>query len=366
MVDTEARQDMAAIHPGRYRHYKGKEYTVIGVAQHSETQEELVVYRQEYGDYGLWVRPKEMFVEMVHVNGEVMPRFQYLTTSVKDASQASEPTTETLQACLGEHQADKVLSYLNQRAFFPQSTTVRATLNIRSESTVLGCHVQRNHPDAGWVVYFHGNGELAAECVDYCGDLFASAGVNVCFVEYRGYGQSDGEPALVAMLGDGEQIVRALGVPTERVIAFGRSLGSIYAIELAHRLPKLGGLVLESGIASITDIWPIPNDSVKESAERGEMVTALATHFDHQAKLSKYRGPLLILHATGDHLVPKSHAERLYQWGGGTHKRLALLPKGNHNSILTANVPAYVAELERFVQGIGIGMPERYRATTEQ
>ena len=45
----------------RYRHYKGKEYTVIGVALHSETQEELVVYRQEYGDHGLWVRPKQMF-----------------------------------------------------------------------------------------------------------------------------------------------------------------------------------------------------------------------------------------------------------------------------------------------------------------
>lgn len=187
-----------SIHPGRYRHYKGKEYTVIGVALHSETQEELVVYRQEYGDYGLWVRPKGMFLETVTTNGEVVPRFQYLGSSLP-----------------GNHQADKVLSYLNQRAFFPQTTTVPATLNVRSGSNVLGCHVLRNHPDAGWVVYFHGNSELAADCVDYCGDLFASAGVNDCFVEYRGYGQSDGEPALVAMLGDGEQVVRALGVPAD-------------------------------------------------------------------------------------------------------------------------------------------------------
>ena len=47
---------MAEITPGRYRHYKGNEYTVLGVARHSETLEELVVYRQEYGDRGLWVR----------------------------------------------------------------------------------------------------------------------------------------------------------------------------------------------------------------------------------------------------------------------------------------------------------------------
>ena len=69
---------MTTVHPGRYRHYKGKEYTVLGVALHSETQEELVVYRQEYGEDRLWVRPKQMFQETVEVDGQVVPRFQYL------------------------------------------------------------------------------------------------------------------------------------------------------------------------------------------------------------------------------------------------------------------------------------------------
>ena len=63
---------------GRYRHYKGNEYTVIGVAVHSETQEELVVYRPEYGEGNLWVRPKAMFSENVIVNGQSVPRFAYL------------------------------------------------------------------------------------------------------------------------------------------------------------------------------------------------------------------------------------------------------------------------------------------------
>jgi hypothetical protein len=69
---------MTTVQPGRYRHYKGKEYTVIGVALHSETHEELVVYRQEYGDYGLWVRPKKMFLETVTVDGRAVPRFRYV------------------------------------------------------------------------------------------------------------------------------------------------------------------------------------------------------------------------------------------------------------------------------------------------
>ena len=61
--------------PGRYRHYKGKDYEVIDIARHSETDEKLVVYRCLYGDYSLWVRPLSMFRETVTVAGEQVPRF---------------------------------------------------------------------------------------------------------------------------------------------------------------------------------------------------------------------------------------------------------------------------------------------------
>jgi hypothetical protein len=69
---------MEAIEPGRYRHYKGNDYTVLGVARHSETGETLVVYRQEYGDRGWWVRPQAMFMETVEVDGRIVPRFSPL------------------------------------------------------------------------------------------------------------------------------------------------------------------------------------------------------------------------------------------------------------------------------------------------
>ena len=63
------------LRPGRYRHYKGKDYEVIGVARHSETEEELVVYRCLYGDGTLWVRPLAMFCGTVEVAGRRVPRF---------------------------------------------------------------------------------------------------------------------------------------------------------------------------------------------------------------------------------------------------------------------------------------------------
>jgi hypothetical protein len=66
------------IKPGRYRHYKGGEYEVLGIAKHSETDEDFVVYRQLYGARGLWVRPMEMFGQTVMIDGENVPRFQRL------------------------------------------------------------------------------------------------------------------------------------------------------------------------------------------------------------------------------------------------------------------------------------------------
>ena len=68
------------ITPGRYRHYKGRDYEVIGVARHSETEESFVVYRALYGERGLWVRPAAMFLDTVTVtvDGRSVLRFTRL------------------------------------------------------------------------------------------------------------------------------------------------------------------------------------------------------------------------------------------------------------------------------------------------
>ena len=69
---------MESIKPGRYRHFKGKEYEFLGVARHSGTGEELVVYRALYGDFGLWVRPVSMWNEPVERDGKTFRRFTYI------------------------------------------------------------------------------------------------------------------------------------------------------------------------------------------------------------------------------------------------------------------------------------------------
>lgn len=63
---------------GKYKHYKGNLYNVLGVAKHSETLEHLVVYQKLCDDFSLWVRPKAMFLENVLLDGKEVPRFEYI------------------------------------------------------------------------------------------------------------------------------------------------------------------------------------------------------------------------------------------------------------------------------------------------
>ena len=69
---------MDEIRPGRYRHFKGGEYQVLGMAKHSETLEPMVVYRALYGEGGLWVRPAAMWNETVERDGQAFRRFTYM------------------------------------------------------------------------------------------------------------------------------------------------------------------------------------------------------------------------------------------------------------------------------------------------
>jgi hypothetical protein len=75
--------DPGAIPLGKYLHYKGKYYDLIEIAHHSETREALAVYRALYGEFGLWVRPLNMFLETIEIDGVTRPRFQYVGDTVE-------------------------------------------------------------------------------------------------------------------------------------------------------------------------------------------------------------------------------------------------------------------------------------------
>jgi pimeloyl-ACP methyl ester carboxylesterase len=244
---------------------------------------------------------------------------------------------------------------VNRAIFFPRPTDLNPDLVVEVGSGIrLACYVRKGRRHSGIVVHFHGSGELASEHARHNAALFLSMGVGVCFLEYRGYGRSTGTPALAAMRGDGEKVVQALGVDPRQVVAFGRSLGSLYAIELANRLPGIAGLVVESGTAYVGKNRALRDALARLGQSEEQLTQELKSEFDLQEKLGKYRGALLVLHTEHDQILSRSHAEQLHAWGGGTDKRLVIFPTGNHNTILRANFPEYLREVTEFLGRVGV------------
>ena len=137
-----------------------------------------------------------------------------------------------------------------------------------------------------------------------------------------------------------------------RLIAFGRSIGSLYAIELVHRLPATAGLILESGIADPSERFLRYADLTAAGVTESGVIAEGERHFDHKKKLSEYNNPLLILHTENDGLIDITHAERNHQWTGSAQKRLLRFPFGNHNTIFGTNARGYLPAVRDFVDAI--------------
>lgn len=250
---------------------------------------------------------------------------------------------------------DMTTSILDHQAvsgcyLFPQTRCVGNPFMVQVTGAELACFRRIVDPASFTVVYFHGNGEAVADYIPWMSNQFADIGLNSLFVEYRDYGDSTGKAHLVAMLGDGEQAIAAAGIPPQKVIAFGRSIGSLYAIELVHRQPVVAGLILESGIADPSERFLRYADLSSTGFAKDDVIAEAKRRFDHQLKLSGFHNPFLAIHTEHDGLVEISHAERNFAWAASSQKKLLRFPFGDHNSIMHRNQEEYFRAIREFVK----------------
>ena len=235
---------------------------------------------------------------------------------------------------------------------FPQARRVSQPFMVQVAGAELACYRRVVDPTNLTLVHFHGNGEAVADYVPWMADEISALGLNSLFVEYRQYGGSTGKAEVAAMLGDGEAVLAAAGLAPEMVVAFGRSIGSLYAIELVHRLPTIAGLILESGIADPSERFLRYADFSAAGVTESAVVAEAKQRFNHEHKLGVYKNPLLVLHTEHDGLIDISHAERNFGWAGSSQKQLVRFPLGNHNTIMERNRRDYFEALRQFADMI--------------
>jgi uncharacterized protein len=241
---------------------------------------------------------------------------------------------------------------VSSRYFFPRRESMANPWWVKAaDGSRLACYYQAEDPDAPTVIYFHGNGEVVADYLPSFPDWLCGAGYNVLLAEYRGYGMSEGTPAIVSMLDDVVPIIDSLKIADRRVVLFGRSIGSLFALHGVSQRPHLGGLIIESGLADLTEKFRERIAPQELGMSESEIVSELRKYFDYAAKLRGFHGKTLILHARRDELVPVSHAEMLYA-SAPEPKHLKIFDHGSHNDIFAVNEDDYMKRVEEFLAGV--------------
>ena len=214
----------------------------------------------------------------------------------------------------------------------------------------VACRFYSGHESWPWVLFFHGNGEVAGD-YDEIAPLYHRQKINLAVADYRGYGASGGSPTFTHLFEDGRRVFEAVREEIARkgmnrdLWVMGRSMGSLSAVDLASHYPgQMNGMIVESGFASVTRLIRHLNLPARGLAldpierERLDMVRRIAV-------------PALIIHGEQDVLVPVKEAEDLFQNLISPRKKLVIIPGADHNSILFTDLNRYFAEIREFLEG---------------
>ena len=252
----------------------------------------------------------------------------------------------------------KILDHptLSARYFYPWPNHFDDPFFVQGEGFRLGCRYLKRSDDLPTVIHFHGNGESVADYLEGFEQQINRLGANLLLAEYRGYGMSTGEPALAAMLDDVPLIVETSGAPPEKIIFFGRSLGSLYAAHGAALYPDAAGLIIESGLADPLERILVRVEPRELGVTMAELRQTVERDLNQERKIAGFSGRVLILHTRNDDLVSVSHAERLYHWANEP-KELLIFDRGDHNTILAVNEAAYYEALKNFVRSCNPSCP---------
>ena len=200
------------------------------------------------------------------------------------------------------------------------------------------------------ILFFQGNGEIGPEYDDIA-RVYNQNNINFIIADFRGYGFSSGVPNVKNTQSDAHIILDfVLKYLKEKnyfgsLILMGRSLGSVSVLELAKRYPHdFSGLIIESGFADEGPLFTLIGTTPEQAGFTKE------EGFLNGEKIKKYSGPLLIIHAEQDHIIPFSQGELLYTLCPSNNKKLLPIPNANHNNILGISFQKYFEEVESFVK----------------
>lgn len=196
------------------------------------------------------------------------------------------------------------------------------------------------------LLLLHGNAGNASQRLDLAALLQRELDSAVLLLDYRGYGLSEGTPSEAGLAADARaalaHLTRARGLPENRVVLFGQSLGAAVAIDLAQGRP-LAGVILESTFDTLADM---------ARTHFGAPAAWLASGlYDSHAKIGALRAPLLYCHGDRDEIVPYASGRRLFA-AAPEPKEFLTLSGAQHNDTFAVGGPPYLERIRRFIDRV--------------
>jgi fermentation-respiration switch protein FrsA (DUF1100 family) len=197
------------------------------------------------------------------------------------------------------------------------------------------------------ILFAHGNAGNLSHRLDRVLFLQSKLGADVLLFDYRGFGRSEGRPDEAGTYRDARAAYRWLtavrGVPPERIVLMGESLGSAVALDLAVTRPARA-LVLESPFTSVPDMAAVVFPFLPAR-------WLVRTRYDNLGKVGRLAMPLLVLHGDRDEVVPFAQGQRLFE-AAPEPKRLFAIPGAGHNDTYVVGGPAYWKAIADFLDGL--------------
>lgn len=214
----------------------------------------------------------------------------------------------------------------------------------------LGAKFHLSEAGAPAILFFHGNGEIAAD-YDDLGQLYRRMGMHFLAFDYRGYGRSGGSPTITAMMRDCHVVFEyTKSFLSEKrftgpLIVMGRSLGSAPALELAScYATQVSGLIIESGFAFAEPLLELFGFSMKK------LGISEQDAFRNVEKIRAFDKPCLIIHGERDHLIPFVEGQALFEACHSKKKKLLMIRGADHNDLFYKGIDEYLQAVKELAE----------------
>ncbi len=200
----------------------------------------------------------------------------------------------------------------------------------------------------GVVLYLHGNGSNVGANVEHA-NRFHRLGLSVFLIDYRGYGNSQGDfPSESQVYEDAQlawdYLVKQRGIHPSQIYIYGHSLGGAVAIDLAVRHPEAAGLIVEGSFTSVRAMV----DFQKPLFSMFPIDVLLTQRFDSLSKVDRLQMPVLFIHGTADSVVPTQMSKKLFD-AAPEPKQLYIVPDGGHNNSAQIGGAEYLLRVRQFL-----------------